>query len=133
MAGAGNVAATPATTPALVRKPRRSMARFLVVSRVSGGLLCCDPNDSTHTRPLHCGISGPSMSASGHKQTKRHHGAMSALPPKADKEQTCRDVRFVPKADICSAAKSINDVSAPALLCGPIGGHRFLRSVDNSR
>src|SRR5262249_20155594 len=24
------------------------------------------------------------MSALGHKQTKRHHGAMSALPPKAD-------------------------------------------------
>src|SRR5262249_59990737 len=25
---------------------------------------------------------------------------MSALPPKADMEHTCRDVRFVPKADI---------------------------------
>jgi hypothetical protein len=30
----------------------------------------------------------------------------------------------------CSAAKSTNDVSAPALLCGQIGGHRILRSVD---
>jgi len=26
----------------------------------------------------------PLMSALGHKQTKRHHWAMSALPPKAD-------------------------------------------------
>src|SRR5262249_37637760 len=32
-------------------------------------------------------------------------GPMSALPPKADKQQTCRDVRFVPIGDICSAAK----------------------------
>src|SRR5215813_8888869 len=31
---------------------------------------------------------------------------MSALPPEADKKQTCRDVRFVPKADIRSAADS---------------------------
>src|SRR5262249_3638240 len=32
--------------------------------------------------------------------------AMSALPPKADKQQISRHVRFVPKADICGAAKS---------------------------
>jgi len=30
---------------------------------------------------------------------------MSALPPKADKEQTSGDVRFVPKADERAAAK----------------------------
>jgi len=29
---------------------------------------------------------------------------MSALPPKADKERTCRDVGFVTKADICAMA-----------------------------
>src|SRR5262249_21358834 len=29
------------------------------------------------------------------KRTQRRQGAMSALPPKADKEQTCRHVRFV--------------------------------------
>src|SRR5262249_62194749 len=33
---------------------------------------------------LHCGIFDPSMTAMGRKQTQRHHGAMSALPPKAD-------------------------------------------------
>src|SRR5262245_1323136 len=32
------------------------------------------------------------------------HLAMSALPLKADKAPTCWHVRFVPKADICSAA-----------------------------
>jgi hypothetical protein len=36
----------------------------------------------------------------------------------------------VPLPNSCSAAKSTNDVLAPALLCGQIGGHRFLRSVD---
>src|SRR5262249_19977301 len=30
---------------------------------------------------------------------------LSALPPKADKEQTCGNVRFVPFATICDAAK----------------------------
>ena len=40
-----------------------------------------------------------------HKQAQRHHGAMSALPPKADKERTSRNVRFVPKADSCTAGK----------------------------
>ena len=29
---------------------------------------------------------------------------MSALPPKADMDHHGRDVRFVPKADICTAA-----------------------------
>jgi hypothetical protein len=31
---------------------------------------------------------------------------MSALPPKADIAQHKRDVRFVPKADSCTAAKN---------------------------
>jgi hypothetical protein len=31
---------------------------------------------------------------------------MSALPAKADKARTCRDVRFVPKADLRAAAKT---------------------------
>src|SRR5215831_6275461 len=33
------------------------------------------------------------------------HQANVALPPKADKLQTFRDVRLVPKADICAAGK----------------------------
>src|SRR5262249_6822778 len=37
------------------------------------------------------------------------HRWMSALPPKADKEQTSRDVRFVPKADSCTAANDVRD------------------------
>jgi hypothetical protein len=32
---------------------------------------------------------------------------MSALPPKADMVQHDRDVRFVPEADSCTAAKSV--------------------------
>ena len=43
-----------------------------------------------------CGFGGDG-SASGAR-------LMSALPPKADKERTCRDVRFVTKADICAMA-----------------------------
>jgi hypothetical protein len=40
------------------------------------------------------------MSALGQKQTSAHVRVMSALPPKADMDHYCRDVRFVPKADI---------------------------------
>src|SRR5262249_54163256 len=36
----------------------------------------------------------------GHKQAHRHHGALSALPPKAVIGNLARNVRFVPKADI---------------------------------
>src|SRR5262249_20330390 len=42
----------------------------------------------------------PSLSALGHKQTSRPVWTMSALPPKADKQEKARLVRFVPKADI---------------------------------
>src|SRR5262245_2387931 len=45
------------------------------------------------------------MSALGQKQTFKRLRLMSALPPKADIGTKPRDVRFVPKADICSAAK----------------------------
>ena len=44
------------------------------------------------------------MSALGHKRTSQDVSAMSALPPKADMVQRNRDVRFVPKADSCTAA-----------------------------
>src|SRR5215472_9266983 len=44
------------------------------------------------------------MSALGQKQTSRHLQPMSALPPKADIGTQSRDVRFVPKADSCTAA-----------------------------
>jgi hypothetical protein len=45
------------------------------------------------------------MSALGQKQTWQRIFLMSALPPKADIGTQSRDVRFVPKADICRAAK----------------------------
>src|SRR6516164_11451203 len=47
------------------------------------------------------------MSALGQKRTSRSVEAMSALPPKADIGTHAPNVRFVPKADICSAAKSV--------------------------
>ena len=40
------------------------------------------------------------MSALGQKQTFGKVRLMSAIPPKADMNQSCRDVRFVPQADI---------------------------------
>src|SRR5262249_45849811 len=43
MAGAGNVAAAPATAPARIKKLRRSMARFLRFFRVSGSQACERP------------------------------------------------------------------------------------------
>ena len=45
------------------------------------------------------------MSALSHKQTLGSAQAMSALPPKADIDCDGGNVRFVPKADICAAAK----------------------------
>jgi hypothetical protein len=51
---------------------------------------------------------GAGMSALGHKQTQHHHGAMSALPLKADIERHVWHVRFVPKADSCTAAKDVH-------------------------
>jgi hypothetical protein len=49
---------------------------------------------------VHRSKSGPPMSALGHKRTSPLAKAMSALPPKADKQQTSRRVRFVPQAVI---------------------------------
>src|SRR5262249_2984224 len=46
-----------------------------------------------------------SMSALGHKRTLRLVRLMSALPPKADIGTRSWNVRFVPIADSCSAAK----------------------------
>ena len=46
------------------------------------------------------------MSALGQKQTSEDVKAMSALPPKADITKCDWNVRYVPKADICSAANS---------------------------
>jgi hypothetical protein len=40
------------------------------------------------------------MSALGHKRTLKGLHPMSALPPKADIDERCFDVRFVPKADL---------------------------------
>src|SRR6516164_8914445 len=44
------------------------------------------------------------MSALGQKRTSEHFQSMSALPPKAEIGTQSWNVRFVPKADICSAA-----------------------------
>src|SRR5262249_46457977 len=45
------------------------------------------------------------MSALGQKQTSAHVRSMSALPPIADIGTQPLNVRFVPKADSCTAAK----------------------------
>jgi hypothetical protein len=45
------------------------------------------------------------MSALDHKRTLQSILAMSALPPKADIDHSSGDVRFVPKADSCTAQK----------------------------
>jgi hypothetical protein len=42
----------------------------------------------------------------GQKQTSRREISMSALPPKADMAGRQLNVRFVPKADSCIAAKN---------------------------
>jgi hypothetical protein len=55
---------------------------------------------------------------------------MSALPPKADIDRACRDVRFVPKADILRCGKdppySIASSAATSRLCGTVTEHEQL-------
>jgi hypothetical protein len=55
---------------------------------------------------LHGSNLGPAMSALGQKRTSDWRPLMSALPPKADIAGRRLDVRFVPKADSCTAANS---------------------------
>ena len=43
------------------------------------------------------------MTLQNFKRRRRSVGPMSALPPKADIDRACWDVRFVPKADSCTA------------------------------
>jgi hypothetical protein len=45
------------------------------------------------------------MSALGQKRTSELVQSMSAITPKADIEGVLTNVRFVPKADSCTAAK----------------------------
>jgi hypothetical protein len=47
------------------------------------------------------------MSALGQKQTLANFRVMSALPPKADMDQSGCDVRFVPKADIATDQRNV--------------------------
>jgi hypothetical protein len=54
------------------------------------------------------------MSALGQKQTLVCFSAMSALPPKADIGWAQWDVRFVPRADSCTAAKIPYSINSSA-------------------
>src|SRR5262249_36645811 len=43
---------------------------------------------------------------------------MSALPPKADMDQHCRDVRFVPKAEVALASSTVTRAQCLSLHAG---------------
>jgi hypothetical protein len=47
------------------------------------------------------------MSALGHKRTFAVQNGMSALPPKADVCGATRNVRYGPKADMCSGQADV--------------------------
>jgi ribosomal protein S27E len=61
------------------------------------------------------------MSALGQKQTSDWWPLMSALLPKADIAGRHLDVRFVPKADSCTAAKKVYSITSSALACSVCG------------
>ena len=63
------------------------------------------------------------MSALGQKRTLEYARAMSALPPKADIDRACRDVRFVPKADIRILFEQL--IGALLEKCGHVEIQRF--------
>jgi hypothetical protein len=64
---------------------------------------------------LHSSNPEPPMSALGHKRTLKHLYPMSGLPPKADIVPHNRNVRFVPKADSCSAAMKHYSITSSAV------------------
>jgi hypothetical protein len=66
----------------------------------------CQSRSKTHQlKTVHRSKRRPLMPALGQERTSPAYSAMSALPPKADKLQTFRDVRFVPEADITRRTK----------------------------
>jgi hypothetical protein len=64
--------------------------------RPSGGYLRAEMSPGDQRIIPHAFVA---MSALGQKQTSRWAERMSVLPPKADIDRACRDVRYVPKAD----------------------------------
>src|SRR5262249_2155749 len=92
------------STPAATVEATGSMDLCLRITAhtCAAGRYPSRPKDSTPSEYgwslLHRGISVLRMTALGHQQTRRRHGAMSALPLKADKAPTCWHVRFVPIA-----------------------------------
>jgi hypothetical protein len=60
-------------------------------------------------------MAGVSRSATGQKQTWHRRIVMSALPPKADIDGRQLDVRFVPQADSCTAAKESYSITRKAV------------------
>ena len=74
------------------------------------------------------------MSSLGQKQTFKRLRLMSALPPKADIRQRNCNVRFVPKADSCTAANFslfdyfVRTLLAPQRKAMNGGGARISRS-----
>src|SRR5215813_9465497 len=76
-----------------------------------------------------CGFGGDG-SASGAR-------LMSALPSKADKEQTSRFVRFVPKPDSCTATNGVHGVECSAATSLPVRlmsafGHQLFQELQSS-
>jgi hypothetical protein len=75
------------------------------------------------------------MSALGQKQTLQSMRPMSALPPKADIDRACRDVRFVPCVDgselargsFTSQARSVQPCVRPLSAVHMTAGHNALR------
>jgi len=55
----------------------------------------------------------------------------SALTPTADMKGDIGFCRLGPHPDLCSAAQILMTFQRQLCCVGEIGGHRFLRSVDN--
>ena len=73
------------------------------------------------------------MSALGQKQTFSEVWAMSALPPKADMDQSGCDVHFVPKADTKSFDDLVGDLVAPYRIDTGIPSNRNAKGEHEGR
>ena len=87
---------------------------------------------------LHSSNLEPLMSDLGQKQTSAHVCVMSALPPKADIGTQSWNVRFVPKADSCTATKvvcysiALSAVASSVVISVIFGALAHVRYYPNS-
>src|SRR5262245_8400348 len=88
--------ASSSSQPSIITRDQGRRGRPRVPSVTAIRKVCSIPEGDDKSGVVQCKISAEPVSVVGHKRTKRHLGAMSALPPKADIAILPPYVRLVP-------------------------------------